>query len=247
MKKQKYHFPVKLILSLLAWLLLFTFMLAFLWRAITAIDYFKVKEIIAPAGAKITGLSYLEGRNIWALDLKKESRFLSSLNPTYKRIRLVRVFPDRLFLDLYQRRALAYIKIFKYFCVDKEQVLFDASLEVPDTDLPVITGLNNKLTAPALGRRYNSPELALALNIISEFNSSGPLGSFKISTIDILNLNNASFFILPGIEVRIGREGLKDKLNILSNLLLQPGQEPADIKYIDLRFKEPVVKLKDVH
>jgi cell division septal protein FtsQ len=245
MKKQKSRFPVKLIVGLLIWFLLFMLALVFFWRAVTSINYFQVKEVIIPAGAKITDPSYLKGRNIWALDLKRESRILSLLNPTYEKIRMVRVFPDRLFLALEERKPLAYVKLFRFFLVDKEQMLFDPLVQGEVLDLPVITGLNNKLTSPAPGRKYNSAELALALNIISEFNSTGSLSSFKISRLDISGSAQASFFILPGLlEVRISREGLKDKLNILSNLLLHPQQEITGIKYIDLRFKEPVVKLK---
>ncbi len=191
---------------------------------------------------KVTELSYLRGRNIWSLDLERESRILSAVNPNYKRVKLIRVLPNRILAVFEKRQALAYLKLYRYFYVDNQRVLFDAAEPL---DLPVISGLGSKLVDPRTGVKYDARELMLALNIIKAFKSIKPLNAFKIERIDVANPAEAAFFLSAGPEVKIGQEEIKNKLNILASLLLQSYKDLADIKYIDLRFREPVVKLKD--
>jgi hypothetical protein len=45
--------------------------------------------------------------------------------------------------------------------------------------------------------------------------------------------------------VRIGEGSIKQKMMILGGLLIQAEKGLQNIKYIDLRFKEPVIKLNN--
>ncbi len=166
--------------------------------------------------------------------------------PSYKKIRVIRILPNRLFVDFIKRKPLAYIKLYRYFCVDEDMVLFDASGQLEEKDLPVILGLDTKIFGPKSGKIYNIKELALALNIIKEVRRNKMSKVYAIDRIDVTNLSNASFFILNVLEIRVGQDDIKDKIDILNSLLIQLKNDFGNIKYIDLRFKEPVIKLKDV-
>ena len=48
------------------------------------------------------------------------------------------------------------------------------------------------------------------------------------------------------VEVKISPEGLTNNMKILATLLRQLKDTRNQISYIDLRFKEPVIKLRDV-
>ena len=66
----------------------------------------------------------------------------------------------------------------------------------------------------------------------------------------LANAESAGFFVLPrtelpGFEVRIGENNIRGKMMILGGLVKQAAKEWANIKYIDLRFKEPVIKLNN--
>jgi hypothetical protein len=80
----------------------------------------------------------------------------------------------------------------------------------------------------------------------------------------VTNLQNAAFFIpflalsadkvqpqqgsprsLEGLEVRIGTDNIKNKMMMLAGIFLQSKNDILNIKYVDLRFKDPVIKLRD--
>lgn len=226
-------------------------------------NYFRIKEVITTnmdidlKGDRRTALSYLKGRNIFSIDLGKESSRLSEFFPECKRIDLAKVLPNRVFIYFVKRKPAAYVKLYRYFIVDEEAALFYASNQSEDRDLPVILGLDTKIFGPKLGKQYNIRELRLALNIIKEASALG----CGIKKINVSALNNASIILsfLPKaqaingpiatgfslLEVRLGADNIKSKIAILADLIKAQGNDLSNIKYIDLRFKEPVIKFND--
>ncbi len=243
MKRRKSVFPARLALATIVFLLFFLF-LVYIGQALKHLDYFKIKYILSEGDSRIE-LAHLKGQNIFAVDLIRESRYISSLYPDYRKVKLIRVLPDRLFVDFIRRRPLAYVKLYRYFCVDEDLVLFDMPRQLEDPDLPIILGLDTKIFGARPGVRCAINELALSINIIKEVKMNKALKDYKIKVIDVANINNASFFISDGLEVKINPENMKAKINILASLLAQAKADASNIKYIDLRFKEPVIKLKD--
>ncbi len=112
--------------------------------------------------------------------------------------------------------------------------------------LTIISGLEKKILAPRLGKKYDIPELTLAVNIIKEARANKILQNLLIREVAAGNSSNVSVFFEQGLEVKIGQDDTKGKINILAELLRQPKNDLDKIKYIDLRFKDPVVKLKNV-
>lgn len=243
---------LRLIIFIIIIFLAIIFVTGHLLRILKDSDYFKTKDIITYGTDSVdlssVDLSYLKGRNIFLVDLQKESGYISQLYPTYKKVRLIRILPNRLFIDFLKRTPLGIVKLYRYFCVDDESVLFNLPYDkLKELNLPLILGLETKIFGPKSGKKYNVRELALALNIIKEIEANKALKDYKIKKIDVANPAHASFFINEGeLEIKINEEDIKDKVNILSNLLIQLKKDLANIRYIDLRFKEPVIKLKDV-
>ena len=143
------------------------------------------------------------------------------------------------------------------YYVDNDAALFDMPLDTAQSanELPVIYGLDRKISGSQAGREYNLNELLLAVNIIKTVRNNRQLRGLKIKRIDVSNPANAAFTILlpepaqvvppEGIEVRIGQGYLSDKINILASMLIQGRKDWDNIKYIDLRFKEPVIKFNE--
>lgn len=261
MRSYKLKLPIRLIIVTVMLFLAATFVAWYLRQILRSSSYFTVKDIIIYDNNAID-LSYLKGENIFAIDLNKESRYLSEAYPNYRRISLVRILPNRLGVQCILRKPLAFVKLYRYFCIDEDSVLFDISEQLEETQLPIISGLETKIFGPKSGKKYNIKELALALNIIKEIERNRALRDYKIKIIDVQLLSNASIFISPALiasnysadksttgskylEVKIGQEEPQTKINILANLLTQAKNDISNIKYIDLRFKEPVIKLKN--
>ena len=261
MKKQTFKFPVKLIAIILVILLCVLFVVGYIWNALMTSEYFKVREVIVSEGDP-GSLAYLKGKNIFSIDLKKEAHSISLLNPDCQRIELIRNLPDRIIVKFNRRASVAQVKLYKYFLIDNEGVLLNVTGSIQEANLPVIVGLETKIFGPKAGRVYASRELALAMTIIRELKSNKFLKGYRISRIEVGSLQNASFFIpfvLPQagkatvqlsaaavpVEVKIGADNIRNKLMILAGIFLQSRNDIYNIKYVDLRFKDPVIKLKD--
>jgi cell division septal protein FtsQ len=260
MKKQKIKNAVKVPGIIFFALLIAALFAGYMWHAFKQLDYFRIREVIT--GQPITAdLSDLKGQNIFLVDLRAQAQQLHELYPAYRKIRLVRILPDRIFVDFIKREPVAYVRLYKNFSVDRECVLFDAPASGTRPDLPVIIGLETKILGPKAGKKFDVKELSLALEIINCVRSHRALTYWKIRRIDLTNPPAASFFIalptkmiaLPGasspaagqFEVKVGEDDIAGKINMLTNLLIQLKNDWINIKYIDLRFKEPVVKFKD--
>jgi len=258
MIKRKINFPIKLVILGLIIISTLFFLIGYLVKSLKTSEYFKIKAVVSSKPQAGPDFSYLMGRNIFTLDLGKESRYISELHPVYREIRLVRLLPDRLFVLFTERQALAYVKLYRYFCVDSDLAVFEIPQELAETDLPVIVGLEKKIFSVNCGKQYNIKDLALAVNIIKEAKLNSGLKKYKIKRIDVTNPPKASFFMQVSenaedqsisaaelLEVKIGQDNIPDKTRILADLLTQLKKDLDDIKYIDLKFREPVIKFKD--
>jgi len=249
------------IIAAIIFLALF-FITSYIYKILGASDYFKIKEIITRDNSSVN-LSYLKGKNIFRIDVEGESRYILESFPNYGRINLVRVLPDRIFVDFVERQPQALLKFYKYFALDKEGVLFTPSSQDLQAELPVILGLETKIFGPKPGKKYNLKEINLVLNIIKEMNTNKTLKDYKIKKIDVTNPSNSTVFIALThsnqdisvkkpqarpeelLEVRVGGEGVKDKFAVLAGIINQEKLNLTKIKYIDLRFKESVIKLRE--
>ena len=254
--------PVKYIAVSIIILLAISLIMGYIWKVLKTSDYFRVKEIVLKE-PDISGLSYLKGKNIFSIDLKSESRDIIEVYPNYKKIRLVRVLPDRIFADFIKRNPVAFVKLYRYFALDEDGVLFYAPQHPEEVELPVILGLERKIFSPKPGRSYNNKELMLALSIVNESRKNRILKDYRIKRIDVGNIANTSILVLfpeeeisdglkkekirapEGLEVKFGEDNIKEKISILAGLIMQGRSELANIKYIDLRFREPAIKLKN--
>lgn len=237
------HLPIRFI-SLILILIIFVFLLIISLRALIRSDYFQIKDILVAEGIK-DDFSYFKGRNIFSVDLRKESKYISDLYPLYKKIRLIRLLPNRIYVDFIKRQGLAYLKLYRDFCVDKDLILFDLPSNLEKEDLPVIIGLETKIHGPRTGKKYAIRELTLAINIIKEINNNKGLKNYKLKVVDLGKSAFISLLFADGLEVKLGQGGFKNKINLLSSILIKSANTLNNIKYIDLRFKDPLIKLKD--
>jgi cell division septal protein FtsQ len=243
MKKKKTDLLVDaLILGLVLAIALY-FILRCLSGFLQSREYFNVKYI--RSNDDTIDLSYLKGRNIFSLDLEKQAKGLRAAYPAYNSIRLTRYPPNGVIAEFKKRAPLAYIKLARYFLVGEEAVLFDGALKGTDAALPVITGLESKMLGAKPGMRYNIKELNLALELIRRVNNTVELKNYKISRINVSSADKMSFFIPNNVEIKIGDNDIAGKVKLLTPLLAHVGRGFSNVKYIDLRFKEPVIKYLD--
>jgi len=232
-QKLKRSFYFKVIISCFL-LIIIIFPVNKLLDAFTSSKYFLIKEIISPNNQ--IRCDYLKGKNIFSLNLKLIFERLSLEYPDWKINRLTIQPPDRLIIDAQKRKAVAYLRLYHDFAIDEEGSVFKT--EEFDNSLPIIFGLENKIRSIKVGEKINQKEILLALRLIKEFNEKQDFKNYKIRKINIASIWDISFFI-DGIEVKIDKR-ISEGLNLLVIILRQLNQKK--VSYIDLRFKEPVVK-----
>ena len=269
MRKRKNNFPAKPLVFVLIILLALCFILGYIWRIITTSEYFQVKDIVSKEVLNVD-LSYLKGRNIFSLNLPKEATVIFRSCSDCSRVRLARIIPNRIFVELIRRKPIAFIKLYRYFAVDEDGYIFSSLIQPEDPNLsgvqpslPVITGLETRIFGPKPGTKYENRELSVALLILKETARTPVFKNYRIQKINIAGIDNITVQIpilqaqsiysnwkVPEktefLEVKIGQGNTRDKVAIMSGLINQEKQNLGNIKYIDLKFNEPVIKFKDV-
>ena len=261
MRKQKFNLPVKIISFLVIISLAFSFIIGYIWKVLTSADFFAVKQVVVRNSDY--QFEYLKGRNIFSLNLNNEAGKVFLKCPDCRKVRFARILPNCIVVDFLKRKPVALVKFYKNFAIDEQGVLFLPDPATEALGLPVIYGLETKIFAPKPGLSYKRSELGLALSIINEFKLNKAFAGFSLKRIDLANPGTAGFFMLlprqivnfalvipqaewSGFEVRTGVNNIRQKMMILGGLVIQERKEWAKIKYIDLRFKEPLIKLDNV-
>lgn len=233
MRRKRLKFPAKIILTCLLSGAVLLFLALSLLRYLLNSDYFKIKD--SP---------YFSGKSIFKLDLNKEARRLSQIYPDYQIITIKRFLPDRITVDFLRRRAIAILQLSEDFYVDAAGVLFCPDNE-QEEDLPIVRGLQKRIAHPQIGVKYNDKFLQAALNFIEKINQDKNLTRvLSIREVNLANPNDIFIVMHSGSQIKLGGVwSLNKDLSILQRLLNQI-PDLAKVEYIDLRFKEPVVKYK---
>jgi len=249
----------KLIIAV--FIFLFLAPIIYLKNSLRDLEYFRVKDVVVDSEGR-GDFSYLKGRNIFDIDITHEAEYISQAYPGYKRIKLIRVLPNRIFIDFVKRKPLAILKLYRLFSIDDESVLFETGNEAARTELPLIVGLETKIFGPRAGTRYNIKELTGAVEIIKYIQNNRTLKNYEIKKIEVHNASYFTCFIgvpwaLYGnaqkqpalasdiLQVKFSRTEIQDKLDLLAGLFNQIKTDLNRVSYIDLRFKEPVIKFND--
>lgn len=255
-KRTSYVLPIKLTTTLIICSSIF-FSISYIWKRLKNLDYFKIKDIVVrnihPEDYREQDFSYLREKNIFNINLKQESQVLLEYHPDCSAAQLIRVLPCRLIIFFIKRNPIALVKLYRNFALDEDGVLFYPQEQYQGFNLPTILGLETKIFGPKSGKRYNNKEVLLVLNILKEIKKNKFLKNYKIKKIDLADIAHASIFlavtegppVTQDLEIIFGEDKIKDKVDILSNLIEEERLNLTNIKYIDLRFKEPVIKFYD--
>ena len=260
-KKQKFSLPARFISVSLIIFFALLFVMGYIWKAVSSSGYFDIKEIITK-DADPKDLSFLKGKNIFSVDLESESKVLLESYPLYSGVNLIRVLPNRIYVNFIKRKPVAFLKLREIFAIDEKGVIFYPK-EAAGLELPVICGLELKIFSAKQGKRVYTKEIAFVLKLIKAITQDRNLGKYKIAKVDVGNLANIGVFLslplpqaqdnfkpkavasAPGIEIKFAADNMEDKISSFSEIFGASGNDVNNIKYIDLRFREPLIKLND--
>jgi cell division septal protein FtsQ len=209
---------------------------------------FSVENIVVnkPAGYtfsagenKLKRLYY--GRNIFAVDLDQVEMLVRKEYPQLKNVEVKRYLPDTIEVDIVSREPFAYLDTAGGIVLDREGMVLSSG-EVPE-GVTKIRGINFFLTRPSTGSKIDNESLYKALILIEGLQRKTRISRRDIDYIDISDRNNIVLGI-KGVEVKIGVDDFSRKLDALREILEDPYVKTDGIRYIDLRFDNPVISPK---
>ena len=186
-------------------------------------------------------LTQLKGQNIFSVDLVKLHRLIASQYPQISQLRVVRQMPDTIMVLAKKRDILLQVQVRnKFLIVDTEGVtMFYTAVPLA---FPIIKGISLDKVKITLGTTPNIKEVNLVVDLIKLLKSHPNTSRLRIVSIDAGNLSKIQLLVMPNIQIMIDQEQLSDKVDMLE-ILFQNGKiNWSQVKYIDIRFKEPIIK-----
>ncbi|HLD82452.1 MAG TPA: hypothetical protein VI976_00685, partial [Candidatus Omnitrophota bacterium] len=130
MRRRPFNLPIRLVSACLIIILGISLAFVYSFKLLKGLDYFRIKEItikeqdLPNQDIKTNDFSSLKGKSMFDINLNYAAGVFLEAYPNYSRVRLIRVFPDRLFVYFLKRKPIALVKLYKYFGLDEEGALF---------------------------------------------------------------------------------------------------------------------------
>ena len=214
---------------------------------LTASEYFSIKTILIDPSLSFIddrALANLKGKNIFMVDLREVHRHLAGRYPQVEDLRVVRQFPNQIHLQAKARYPFAQIQAGnKVLTLDEKGIVLSSS-SLKNEKLPFIIVAHNSYGDYALGGALTGEDHAVGLDIIKSFKFTHALSSYNIEQIDIESLSKINVYLSNKLYVIFDANRIDEKVKILGLILAQGKVDPKEAKYVDLRFKEPIVGKK---
>jgi len=186
----------------------------------------------------------LQGKNIFHVDLQDVEQSLLFKYPQISELRVEKRYPDQIHLVAKKRIKLAQFEHNnKFLVLDDEGVILSES-DSKDNDLPSIGAAQLKIESINPGTKIKNPEVMTGLSIIKSFNENTTLSSYKIMNMEVDQLSSIFLHLDKDIKAIIDDQKINYKIKVLGIVLTQGNLNLKEVKYIDLRFKEPIIGKK---
>jgi len=210
-------------------------------------QYFKVKAVIIEPSLQFINKKDIEkliGQSIFLVDLKKLHGRLEYRYPQVSQLRIMKQFPNQILIKAESRNPIAQTRINDILLtLDLGAVVLSTSTKL-EKNIPFIVGLPERSETISLGEPVRGKEVRLALRIIRLFNENHTLSKYGIDKINVENISNIYLNLTNGLKVIVDHDNLSRKIKLLNFMIAQSQINLKEVKYIDLRFKEPILGKK---
>lgn len=213
--------------------------------------YFRIERItVFPSGLlNSSEYRFLEdetrGRSLFEIDLRKMSKNLEK-NPKIKRAEVVRILPSQLNVFLTTRLPFIQVQLEPegpYYSVADDQLIL-SRVEAPHPNLMVLEDFNVQKKSYSMGTFYQNKYFQELFRIFESLKSDPLLNQETVSKLGMDHLGNLTLILKDGIELRIGKElTLSEGARLVLASVLR-SKERSQILYVDLRYRDMIVKKK---
>jgi cell division protein FtsQ len=209
--------------------------------------YFRVREVEVEGNRKIAretvlALTELEGMpNLFSLKLREVVQRLA-VHPWIEQVQVKKVFPNKVWIQIEERRPIAIIQLEELYYIDAKGVIFSPVGDRDPYNYPLLTGLTRQGLSKDPAETNQLIMKALEFLRIADIEKVFP--SEEISEIHMERTRGIRCITrTEGVEVRIGWEHFREKLVRLSIIwsdLRKRGLSAVSVDCSDL--KKMVVK-----
>ena len=210
-------------------------------------DYFKVRSVIIDPALQFINkrdLKGMVGQNIFQIDSKAVQRRLSRKYPQASHVKITKQFPDQISIEAKERKPFIGVHIQdKKVTLDNQGVILSIDGK-KNSDLPAVVGIHLNRPKLIVGLPLMHSKIRLGLRIVKFFEGNKSLSPYSIAQIDMENLSKIYLTLTNDLEVMIDGDNLSQKVRVLGVVLSSGKLNLKTVKYVDLRFKEPVIGKK---
>jgi len=210
-------------------------------------DYFKVKTIVIDPSLQLINkrdLSPLKGKSIFKINLSTVQRKLSFKYPEVSQLKIMKRYPNQIHLVAKKRIPFMQTRFkSRLLTLDEKGVVLSITGK-REKRLPLISGLTGVNQRIVRGLPLQGKQIHAALRILKVFQLSRDLTTYQITKMDVTNLSKINFTLSNKLRVIVDSGRTGKKMKMLGLILLQGKLNLKEIKYVDLRFKEPIVGKK---
>ena len=193
----------------------------------------------------------LLGKNIFLQNLGRLKKQIEDVSGLGECLFIQRKLPGELLFFLKKRIPVAQLKLSRFYLIDESAVIMPGASDLAFEGLPLILGLENRLTRP---------ELKMAVRLVQEKNNFSSLNDCRITRISLSRQSASTFYITenfkqsdllksgapkPQIEVKFDPGKPEETIKVLGLLLnkrkashRESGLDLSlleNIEYIDLK------------
>jgi len=205
-------------------------------------EAFRVTDIRLEPNAALRIPPTLIGQNLWTVDVRGLAESLSRQQPTLKTVRVVRELPNRLRIEAVARQPIAQVRLDQWYPVDEEGYLLPDGWLKPSDELVRLVGVETPQARLRAGAANTSERLHVGLRVVETMRRQSWLQAHRLRAVDVSDPRQISFMLDEDVEIRCGAESeLPAQLERLQAVLKSVEPQRVAIRYIDVRFAQPVV------
>lgn len=188
-------------------------------------DFFQIKFIVVEGNKNVSREEIIRlssiyyGENIFRIN-KKNSMKSIFRNPFVKMIKIKRVVPNKVIIDIIEREVMAYVPyVGSYLNIDEEGMILEINPAIKKTELPIIKGMKfETFKVGEILNVENKEQFSATTTLISEIKNAGLIGT--VSEIDVTDLSNIRLKLMEGINANLGSiDNINYKINFARTIL----------------------------
>ena len=210
-------------------------------------SYFRVKSVVIDPTLQFLDAKEFNrfvGQNIFTVDVDSMQNRLQTAYSEVAQLKIVRRFPNQILIVAQKRFPFAQLRMGgKLITVDEKGMILSTT-KSEDKNIPMIFPGKISLPKLVIGSLLRAEEVTSALKIIDAFKRYNPAASLTVMKVDAQGVSKIDVILNNGLVVIMDKDNIDKKIKIFGIVLSQIQVDLKDVKYIDLRFKEPIIGKK---